>query len=72
MSHKCSKHGQGKNALKFAANRKVLKPFFVTHFKNTATEYRLIMLKLVFRNIGLQLDEKFNLELRKLYRVRFC
>ena len=29
------------------------------------------MLKLFFRNIGLKLDEKFNLELRKLYRVRF-
>ena len=71
MSHKCSKHGQGKNALKFAANRKVLKPFLSRILKNTATEYRLIMLKLVFRNIGLKLDEKFNLELRKLYRVRF-
>ena len=28
MSHQCRKHDQHKNALKFAANRKVLKPFF--------------------------------------------
>ena len=72
MSHQCSKHDQSKNALKFAANRKVLKPFFKRILQNTASEYRLIMLKLVFRNIGLKLDEKFSLELRKLYRVRFC
>ena len=72
MSHKCSKHGQGENALKFAANRKVFKPFLSRILQNTATEYRLSMLKLVFRNIGLKLDEKFNLELRKLYTVRFC